>query len=165
MANGTPTYVLNLKLETELFQDDILDKRFEIGRKLYNSVSNVAQKRYYEMVKTKSWRENQKNIADVYKSEKDSNKAKTLCIPYFKIRKDLLKKYGCTEYSLHEVVKTMQHHYKKNMDSYFSSFFKILFTLLYSSSVISPLASRSSKISKDLLLLILLMTPFFLTIL
>ena len=50
MANGTPTYVLNLKLETELFQDDILDKRFEIGRKLYNSVSNVAQKRYYEMV-------------------------------------------------------------------------------------------------------------------
>jgi hypothetical protein len=32
MAKGTPTYVLNLKLETELFQDDILDKRFEIGR-------------------------------------------------------------------------------------------------------------------------------------
>jgi len=118
MAKGTPTYVLNLKLETEPFQDHILDKRFEIGKKLYNSVLNVAQKRYCEMVKTKSWRENQKNIADIYKSEKDHNKAKVLCRPYFKIRKDLLKKHGCTEYSLHEVVKTMQHHYKKNMDSY-----------------------------------------------
>jgi hypothetical protein len=118
MAKGTPTYVLNLKLETELFQDDILDKRFEIGRKLYNSVLNVAQKRYCEMVKTKSWRENQKNIADVYKSEKDPNKAKMLCRPYFNTRKDLSENYGCTEYSLHEVVKTMQHHYKKNMDSF-----------------------------------------------
>jgi hypothetical protein len=101
MAKGTPTYVLNLKLETELFQDDILDKRFEIGRKLYNSVLNVARKRYCEMVKTKTWRENQNNIAEVYKSEKDPNKAKTLCMPYFKIRKDFLKKHGCTEYSLH----------------------------------------------------------------
>jgi hypothetical protein len=118
MVKGTPTYVLNLKLETELFQDDILDKRFEIGRKLYDSVLNVAQKRCYEMVKTKSWRENQKNIAAVYKSEKDSDKAKMLCRPYFKIRKDLLKNNGCTEYSLHEVVKTMQLHYKKNMDSF-----------------------------------------------
>jgi hypothetical protein len=96
MAKGTPTYVLNLKLETEPFQDDILDKRFEIGRKLYNSVLNVAQKSYCEMVKTKSWRENQKNIAAVYKSEKDPDKAKMLCRPYFKIRKDLLEKYGCT---------------------------------------------------------------------
>jgi hypothetical protein len=118
MANGTPTYVLNLKLETEPFQDHILDKRFEIGRKLYNSVLNVAQKRYDEMVKTKLWRESQKNIADVYKSEKDSKKAKIMCSPYFKIRNDLLKKHGCTEYSLHKVVKTMQHHYKENMDSF-----------------------------------------------
>jgi len=37
MDKGTPIYVLNLKLETESFQDDILEKRFEIGRKLYNS--------------------------------------------------------------------------------------------------------------------------------
>jgi len=96
MAKGTPTYVLNLKLETEPFQDHIFDKRFEIGRKLYNSVLNVAQKRYCEMVKTKSWRENQKNIADIYNSEKDHNKAEVLCRPYFKIRKDLLKKHGCT---------------------------------------------------------------------
>ncbi|GIM28172.1 hypothetical protein CPJCM30710_08380 [Clostridium polyendosporum] len=118
MAKNAPSYVLNLKLETELFQEDILDVRFEIGRKLYNSVLGVGQNRYIEMIKTKTWRENQKNIADVYKVEKDLEKAKKLCKPYFKIRKDLQAKYSCTEYSLHEVVKTMQHHYKRNLDSF-----------------------------------------------
>jgi hypothetical protein len=114
----TPSYVLNLKLETEIFQEHVLERRFEIGRKVYNSVLNIARNRYTEMVKTKVWRENQKNISDVYKSEKDPEKAKKLCKPYFKIRKDLQSKYGCTEYSLHDVVKTMQHHYKKNLDSF-----------------------------------------------
>ena len=31
-------FVLNLKLNTKLFQEDILTKRFDIGRKIYNSV-------------------------------------------------------------------------------------------------------------------------------
>lgn len=114
----TPSYVLNLKLETELFQDHILERRFEIGRKVYNSVLGIAQNRYVEMIKTKAWRENQIKIADVYKSEKDTEKAKKICKPYFKIRKELQEKYGCTEHSLHKVVQTIQHHYKRNLDSF-----------------------------------------------
>jgi hypothetical protein len=31
-------FVLNLKLKTEKWQEDVLNKRFEIGRHLYNSV-------------------------------------------------------------------------------------------------------------------------------
>ena len=118
MAKNTPSYVLNLDLETELFQEHILEKRFEIGRKVYNSVLGIAKNRYIEMIKTKAWRENQANISEIYKKEKDSDKAKKLCRPYFKIKKELQEKYGCTEYSLHDVVKTMQHHYKKNLDSF-----------------------------------------------
>lgn len=118
MAKNTPSYVLNLDLETELFQENILEKRFEIGRKIYNAVLGVAKNRYLEMTKTKAWRENQANISQIYKSEKDSAKAKKLCKPYFEIRKELQNKYGCTEYSLHDVVQKMQHHYKKNLDSF-----------------------------------------------
>ena len=114
---NTPSYVLNLRLETELFQEHILEKRFEIGRQIYNAVLRIAKKRYTEMTRTKVWRENQSNIAEVYKTEKDSDKAKKLCKPYFKIREELQEEYGCTEYSLHNVVKTMQHHHKKNLDS------------------------------------------------
>ena len=57
-----PRFVLNLKLKTQPFQEDILNKRFEIGRHLYNSVLGLALKRYKEMYKTKRWRENQQNM-------------------------------------------------------------------------------------------------------
>lgn len=120
MANrgkGTPSYVLNLKLETEKYQDDILDKRFEIGRHLYNAVLNVALKRYKEMIKTKAWRINQENIANVYKIEKDEKKRKKLAKQYFDIKKDLLTKYRINEYSLHSDVSTMQKQFKNNIDS------------------------------------------------
>ena len=30
-------FVLNLKLDTELYQEDILDKRLDIGRSIYNA--------------------------------------------------------------------------------------------------------------------------------
>lgn len=115
---STPSYVLKLDLETEVFQEYTLEKRFEIGRKTYNAVLGIAKKRYTEMTKTKAWRENQANISEIYKKEKDSDKSKKLCKPYFKIRKELQEEYACTEYSLHDVVKTMQHHHKKNLDSF-----------------------------------------------
>lgn len=113
-------YVLTLKLETEQYQEDILSKRFEIGRQLYNAVLNVSLKRYKEMVKTKRWRENQVNISNVYKTEKDKDKAKKLAKIYFEVKKEMLKEFNITEYSLHNDVKNMQKHFKYNIDSFTS---------------------------------------------
>ena len=42
LAKNTPSYVLNLDLETELFQEHILEKRFETARKVYNTVLGIA---------------------------------------------------------------------------------------------------------------------------
>lgn len=39
-------FCITFALETELYQEDILSKRFEIGRKIYNALVNVTQKRY-----------------------------------------------------------------------------------------------------------------------
>ena len=52
MAN----FIVEFSLKTEKYQEDILNKRFEIGRKIYNSLVNVTQKRYKEMIKTKKYR-------------------------------------------------------------------------------------------------------------
>ena len=52
MAN----FIVQFPLKTEKYQEDILDKRFEIGRQIYNSLVNVTQKRYKEMIKTKNYR-------------------------------------------------------------------------------------------------------------
>lgn len=111
-------YVLNLKLETEKFQEDILCTRFEIGRKLYNSVLGKALNRYNEMIKTKRWRENQDSMSQIYKIEKDKAKAKKLLREYYDIRKEMLKEFRLNEYSLHEDIKLMQHKFKENIDSF-----------------------------------------------
>ena len=106
-------YVLNLKLHTEQFQEDILEKRFEIGRQVYNAVLNVSLKRYKEMIKTKRWRDNQIQIADIYKSEKDEKKRKKLGKEYFNIKNEMLSEFRLNEYSFHDDVKNMQKHFKK----------------------------------------------------
>lgn len=111
-------FVLTLKLETEIYQEDILNKRFEISRQLYNAVLGKSYNRYKEMVKTKRWRENQENICNVYKTEKDNKKRKKLCKQYFDIKKSMLQEFRLSEYSLHEDIKEMQHHFKDNIDSF-----------------------------------------------
>ncbi len=111
-------YVLNLKLKTQPFQENILDKRFEIGRKVYNAVLGQALERYREMIKTKRWRKNQNNISNIYKVEKDDKKRNKLCKLYFNIKNNMLKEFRLNEYSLHADVKQIQRHFKKNIDSF-----------------------------------------------
>lgn len=112
-------FVLNLKLKTQLYQEDILEKRFEIGRKIYNILLGKALKRYNEMIKTKKWRENQENLSKIYKSFKGNEKQLSkLCKPYYKIKDDMLKEYKLNEYSLHKDVAPIQKVFKKNIDSF-----------------------------------------------
>ncbi|MBC8061702.1 MAG: transposase [Clostridiaceae bacterium] len=112
-------FVLNLKLGTELFEEDILAKRFEIGRKIYNGVLGKGLKRYFEMAKTKIWRDNQGELLKVYKSFKvDKKEVNKLCRPYYDVRNSMLKEFRLNEYSLHEDIKAMQHIFKDNIDAF-----------------------------------------------
>ena len=49
-------FIVEFPLKTEKYQEDLLNKRFEIGRHIYNSLVNITQKRYKEMRKTKKYR-------------------------------------------------------------------------------------------------------------
>lgn len=104
MAN----FVVQFPLRTEKYQEDILNKRFEIGRKIYNSLVAVSQKRYKEMIKTRKYR----NLMSMLTGNKKSDK------PIWKQIDQMRKEYGLTEYSLHADVKEMQKHFKKNIDSF-----------------------------------------------
>ena len=88
-----------MPLKTEKFQEDILDKNFEKCRKIYNACINELYKRYNHMRESKEYQQNCK-----YKG-KDRNK----------IFNNINKKYGLTEYSLHEFVKSMRKYF--NIDS------------------------------------------------
>lgn len=112
-------FVLNLKLKTEKWQEDVLNKRFEIGRHLYNSVLGKAFNRYNEMIKTKKWRENQSSLFEIYKIHKNNEKLlKKNSKSFYDIRNEMLKEFRLNEYSLHEDIQLMQHKFKKNIDAF-----------------------------------------------
>ena len=104
MAN----FIVEFPLKTEKYQEDILNKRFEIGRHIYNSLVNVTQKRYKEMIKTKKYRTLLSSLTGNKKSDKE----------IWKQINDIRKQYGMSEYSFHEDVKQMQKYFKSNMDSF-----------------------------------------------
>lgn len=104
MAN----FIVRFPLKVEKYQEDILDKRFEIGRRIYNSLVNVTQKRYKEMIKTKKYH----NLISSLSGDKKKDK------PIWREISDIRKEYGLTEYSFHEDVRQMQKHFKDNIDSF-----------------------------------------------
>ncbi|MCB2312962.1 transposase, partial [Clostridium tagluense] len=101
--NTAPNYILTVKLDTEKYQENILDKRLEIGRNIYNSCLGELYKRYNSMRQSKEYRKVVKMTIG-----KERNKQFN----------ELNKKYGLTEYSLHDFVKPIQKHFKGNIDSF-----------------------------------------------
>lgn len=104
MAN----FVVEFPLRTLKYQEDILNRRFEIGRQIYNALVNVTQKRYKEMVKTKKYR----SLLSLLTGNKKLDKE------IWKQISNICKQYGMSEYSFHKDVKLMQKHFKENIDSF-----------------------------------------------
>lgn len=94
----TPSFILTLALKTEKWQEDLINKEFDKYRKEYNNCIGELYKRYNLMIQSKAYQKNCK-----YKG-KDRNK----------IFKELNVKYGLTEYSLHDYVKTMNKYFGVN---------------------------------------------------
>lgn len=101
-------FIIQFPLKTEKYQEDILDKRFEIGRQIYNSLVNITQKRYKEMIKTKVYR----NLISQLSGDKNKDK------PIWKQINEIRKQFGMSEYSFYHDVKKLQHYFSKNIDSH-----------------------------------------------
>jgi len=135
------TYVLTLGLDTQKFQEDIIDKRLEIARNISNSLTNVVLKRYNSMLESKEYSILKKKLKPINKLLYIENIK--LSKENIKNRKELYKelnqlylKYGLSQYSLYEDVKPMYKHFKNNIgslesqaiaDRVWSKFDKLLF--------------------------------------
>jgi len=97
------TYTLTFRLKTEKWQEDKFNKRLEIGRNIYNACLREILKRYNTMINSEEY----KQIQQMAKG-KERNK----------LFNKLNFKYGISEYSLHDYVKPMQHHFKENIDAF-----------------------------------------------
>lgn len=97
------TFILTLELKTEQWQEDLIDKRLEIARRMYNSCLGELFTIYNTMIERKEYRK----VLNM-QSSKERNR----------LFNELNKKYGLTEYSLHSYIKPMQKHFKNNIDSF-----------------------------------------------
>lgn len=102
-------YCVTFPLITEKYQETILNKRFEISRQLYNAVLFKVYKRYKSMIETKKYRQLKEQINNANEKEK-----KLL----YKQLNEMYKQYRLNEYSLHEDIQEMQHHFSENIDSF-----------------------------------------------
>ena len=89
-------FIVEFPLKTEKYQEDVLNKRFKVGRYIYNSLVNVTQKRYKEMFKTKKYR----NLISVLTENKKSNKE------IWKQINDIRKQYGMSRILISRRCKT-----------------------------------------------------------
>ena len=97
MAN----YVLTLPLKTEKWQEDILDKRLNIARLLYNASLNEILKRYRKMQNDVEYK-HMKHLDPKEQSKK---------------YKEFDNKYGISKFDLNQYIKPMTQKFKKNIGS------------------------------------------------
>lgn len=102
MAENKIMSVVTLPLKTEKWQEDILQKRFELCRKIYNNMLHYEMKQLNKVFHDKRYIDSKKIITETYKIADDKEKrARKRTEEYkqaVKISNEVLKEYGLTEY-------------------------------------------------------------------
>ncbi len=129
----TACFVLTLKLNTEKYQSDVLNKRFEVSRKIYNACLGEILKRYKHLKRSRAHkttigeyifvRDQISDIKSKYLRKVMPTAVKAELKILEKRKKELSKtlsdfrlSYGVSEYQLHAFVGPMNRHFGKNMD-------------------------------------------------
>jgi hypothetical protein len=93
----TPSFILTLPLKTQQFQNNILAKRFEVGRKIFNACLGQALKRYNIMQRSQVYQQAMK-----LPKGKDKNK----------VLSSLRREHRLFEYDFHSDIVSMKRHFQ-----------------------------------------------------
>ncbi|MBS4189776.1 hypothetical protein KHA94_06080 [Bacillus sp. FJAT-49705] len=108
MTSSMPSYVLTLTLEIRHYEAHILEKRFEIARKIYNACLAEADKRLRVMQESKDYQKARK----LPSSTPSERKLRSTTF------RQLHKRFKLEEYALHTYVKSMQTRFKHLIHSH-----------------------------------------------
>ena len=104
MAN----FILQLNLRTNKYQEEILNKRFEIGRHIFNSLNNVERKKLQRLEENKEYRRLEIQLKKINYKDKKLKKQRT----------DMIKKeYRLTEYDFINDIKPIYKVFSQNIDA------------------------------------------------
>lgn len=102
-------FVLTLPLKPELWQQDILEKRFEVNRQIYNALLDKAVKQYKQMAQTKAYRTNREKL--LHTAEKEERKK------LLQERDALVEKYRLRSFDICREATQYRQHFKEHTDS------------------------------------------------
>ncbi len=104
-------FCLKLKLKVEPWQADIIDKRMEAGRQVYNALVAVSLKRWNELKKTKRYRA---LIASLNHDKKHPEHD----APIWKEINAMREAAGLTKYGLIKMVTQIRQHFKEHVGAH-----------------------------------------------
>ena len=113
--------VVTLPIKVEKWQEDILLKRFELCRKIYNNMLHYEIKQLNKALSDPRYVEGRKIINETYKlSDEKEKKARKKSEEYkaaVNATNDVLKEYGFTEFSFASTVLAFREPYSLNISS------------------------------------------------
>lgn len=117
MSQNKQYSIIELALITEPWQQDILDKKMECSRRIYNNMLSMEWKKYKEMVKTKEWR----NLNDIIKeelqsSENSEKKSGRLKAAYAR-KNEIMRNNGFSEFGFISQSRISSKYYQKHISS------------------------------------------------
>lgn len=102
-------FVLTLPLKPELWQQDILEKRFEVNRQIYNALLQKAETRYRQMIQTRAYRANREAL--LHTAEKEQRKK------LLQERDSLIARYQLRNYDICREATEYRQYFKEHTDS------------------------------------------------
>ena len=113
--------VIEIPLKTEKWQEDILFKRFELYRKVYNAMLGYEIKKYRKMLADPRYKDSIDVIRDVYRIKDKKEKAVAKKSDAYKqaaeMQKQLLREYGMSEFGFSNDVTGFYQIYSQNIPS------------------------------------------------
>ena len=95
--------VITFPLKTEKWQEDVLFKRFEVCRSIYNAMLGYELKQYRKMTSMKEYKDSLAVIHSAYKAENEKEKKQIKASAEYKeatqVQKDLLREYGFSSFA------------------------------------------------------------------
>ena len=117
--------VVTVPLITEKWQEDVLQKRFELCRKIYNNMLHYEIKQLNKALHDKRYVDAKKIINEVYKIDDESEKKSLKKSPEYKQAvkdsNDILKEYGLTKFGFIGQVAKFREVYRQNIPSVVAS--------------------------------------------
>lgn len=110
-------FIVEFLLETDEAQEQILNKRMEIGRRIYNQCVSKSRKAYQEMVKTKRYRQINAELDTIKTQKQDKTKKTDREKELYAELNAIRKEFGLTEFGMKELALYQSHAFSRHIDS------------------------------------------------